>query len=73
MSIIYGRNQAPKHALPIEMNIKLIFILTISLIVKIVSYYVFPENIRVVDDWVHCVVDVIKVAYEFVLYQRGGY
>ena len=27
----------------------------------------------VVDDWVHCVVDVIKVAYEFVLYQRGGY
>ena len=47
MSIIYGRNLAPKDVLPIEMNIKLIFILTISLIVKIVSYYVFPENIRV--------------------------
>ena len=32
----------PRHALPIEMNIKLIYILTISLF-KIVSYYVFPE------------------------------
>ena len=28
------------------MNIKLIFILTISLFVKIVSYFVFPDHIR---------------------------
>ena len=48
MSIIYGRNLAPKHVLPIEMSIKVIFILTTSLIVTIVSYYVFPENSRIV-------------------------
>ena len=36
----------PKHVLPVEINIKLILILTISLIVKIVSYFGFPENIR---------------------------
>ena len=40
------KNQTSKHVLPIEMNVKLIYILTISLFVKIVSYYVFPENIR---------------------------
>ena len=51
MSIIYGRNPAPKHVLPIEMNITLILILAISLIVEIVNYYVFSENIRLVQQY----------------------
>ena len=46
MSVIYGRNQTPKHVLHIEINTKFIFILKISLIGKIFSYYVFPENIK---------------------------
>ena len=34
-----------KIYLPIEMNIESIFILTISLFVAIVSYFVFPDQI----------------------------
>ena len=41
MNIIYVKNSGAKICLPIEFNIKLIFVLTISPIVKIVSYYVF--------------------------------
>ena len=48
MSILYAKNSGAKICLPIEMNIKLIFILTISLFVKIVSYFVFPAHIRTV-------------------------
>ena len=46
MSIIYEKISGAKICLPIEMNIKLIFILKISLIVKIVSYFVLPDHIR---------------------------
>ena len=35
------------------MNTKLIFILTISLIVKIVSYFVFPDHISILHN-THC-------------------
>ena len=48
MSIIYEKISGAKICLPIEMNIKLIFILTISLIVKIVSYFVLPDHISTV-------------------------
>ena len=48
MNIIYVTKSGTKICLPIEINIKLIFVLTISLIVKIVSYYVFPDHIRYV-------------------------
>ena len=46
------KNQASKHFLCIEMNIKLIFILMIFLFVKIVSYFVFPGHIRFVANTV---------------------
>ena len=48
MSKIYAEKSGTQICLPIEMNIKLIFNLTISLFVKIDSYFVFPDHIRVV-------------------------
>ena len=44
--IVCEKKSGAKIYLPIEMNIKLTFVLTISLFVKIVSYYVFPGHIR---------------------------
>ena len=35
-----------EQSLPKEVNIKFIFVLTIFLFVKIVSYFVFPDHIR---------------------------
>ena len=65
MSIIYGRNPAPKHVLPIEMNITLILILAISLIVEIVNYYVFSENIRLVQQYDNKTVRCITSLYMY--------
>ena len=45
MSIIYDKILGAKICLPIEMNIKLIFILKTSLTVKTVSYFVLPDHI----------------------------
>ena len=49
MSIIYATKSGAKICLAIEMNIKLIFILTISLFVQIVSNFVFPAHIRLAN------------------------
>ena len=46
MSIIYVQKSGAKICLPIDMNTKIIFVLTISLFVKIVFYFVFPDHIR---------------------------
>ena len=46
MSLIYVKKSGAKIYLPIEINTKLIFVLTISLFVIIVFYYVFPDHIR---------------------------
>ena len=46
MNIIYVKKSGAKICLPIEMNTKIIFVLTISLFVKIVFYFVFPDHIR---------------------------
>ena len=44
MCIFDQKKSGAKIFLPIEMNIKLNFILTISLFVKIVSYFIFPDH-----------------------------
>ena len=46
MSIIYVQKSGAKIRLPIEMNTKIIFVLTISLFVKNVFYFVLPDHIR---------------------------
>ena len=48
MSKVYAKKPGAKICLPIEMDINLIFNFTISLFVKIVSYFVFPDHIRFV-------------------------
>ena len=40
------KKSGAKICLPIEINTKIIFVLTISLFVKIVFYFVFPDHIR---------------------------
>ena len=45
LSVIYEKKSGAKICLPIKINMKMIFILTISLFVKIVSYFVFLYHI----------------------------
>ena len=49
MRIIYVQKSGAKICLPIEMNTNIIFVLTISLFVKIVFYFVLPDHIRVAN------------------------
>ena len=46
MTIIHVKNSGAKICLPIEINTKIIFVMTISLFIKIVFYFVFPDHIR---------------------------
>ena len=62
MSIHCAKKSGAKICLPIEMNIKLFFILTISLFVKIVSYFVIPAHISAVK---------LLLVEKFALYSRN--
>ena len=43
-----------KICLPIEINTKINLVLTISLFVKIVFYFVFPDHIRIAYSIMNC-------------------
>ena len=60
MSILYAKNSGTKICLPIVMNTNLIIILTISMFVKIISYLVLPDHIRVTRDTESSVVTAAK-------------